>query len=129
MKKRQVKIHKFDPIIYPYKIWVVVSDSLDSLSDNFLERDLEEMKFIGDDRKYEAMCCDVRSKEEYKYGSVILFKSRKFMTIPNISHESVHAAKHLFSHIGANINPDEPFEYVVGWIAGCIEKVKLNKNE
>lgn len=127
MKKKEATIHQFDPVIYPYKIWVVVSDSLNILKENFLERDNQEMQFIGEDSKYEAMCCDVKIKKEGKFGSVILFKNKRLMDVKNISHESVHAAKNLFEHIGANIKPSEPFEYLVGWIAGCIEKVKLNK--
>jgi hypothetical protein len=42
-------------------------------------------------------------------------------------HESSHAAKYLFKHIGADIKEHEPFEYVIGWVAGCCEKVKKNK--
>jgi hypothetical protein len=49
------------------------------------------------------------------------------MTYEIVAHESSHAAKYLFDHIRAEVEPHEPFEFVVGWIAGCCEKVKNNK--
>jgi hypothetical protein len=122
------KVYQFDQPIYPYKLWVVITDVFSIIKDEFVEDDLSEMVFVGEEGKYEAMSCAVRAKEfPNKYGSVVLFYSRKFMTVKNIAHESVHAGKQFFKHIGADIRDDEPFEYIVGWIAECIEKVKLNK--
>lgn len=51
------------------------------------------------------------------------------MTAKNIAHESTHAALEIFAYVGARISYDnqEPYAYLVGWIADCIDKVKNNK--
>ena len=40
------------------------------------------------------------------------------------AHESSHAAKAIFRYIGADIDSDECFEYLVGWIAKNCGKTK-----
>jgi len=124
----KIKVHQFDPIIYPYKLCVVCSADTKVISDNFNERNGQPMIFINSDTKMsKAFVAEVAQKETNLYGSVILFRSKKGMTVQNMAHESSHAAKFLFSHIGADIREHEPFEYVLGWIADCCEQVKTNK--
>jgi hypothetical protein len=71
----------------------------------------------------------VARKENAAFGVIIFFRSKKSMSYELVAHESSHAAKYLFAHINADIKEHEPFEYVIGWIAGCCEKVKKNKAE
>lgn len=51
------------------------------------------------------------------------------MTASNMTHEALHASMDLFGLIGCKIHHDdqEPFAYLVGWVVGCIDKVKRNK--
>lgn len=57
----------------------------------------------------------------------MFFRSKK-ISFELAAHEASHAAKYLFEHIGADCSIHEPFEYVIGWIAGCVETVKNYKN-
>jgi len=126
-KKTQSVIHEFNPVIYPYKIWICMSNDLDSACENFLDEETDKDFIFDNTDKYAAMALPSIKKEGRYTGCLILFKSKKDMSIKNIAHESSHAAKFLFKHIGASITNHEPFEYVLGWIAECCEKVKLNK--
>lgn len=125
---KKIKIHQFNPEIYPYKIWVTISNKLGNITDTFVETSLLEMVFIGDDELREASTCFVRTKlYPHYYGSVIVFNSKKYMTLKNIAHEDVHAANQLWSHVGERDTGEEANAYLVGWIAKCIGEVKDGK--
>lgn len=122
------KIYEFDPVIYPYRVWIVVGKTPDIIIENFNEYNGDKIyKFSADFGKYDGFVLPVQSKENPRYGVVIYFTSKKEMTCELITHESSHAAKYLFEHINADIKEHEPFEYVIGWIASCCEKVKKSK--
>ena len=129
---REVILNRFDPIIYPYKIWVAITQDFNDVSGRFLSYDGKgDIKFLDTD-KCHAMTMSVMHKEDLKYGALILFKTKKDGTIGTIAHESSHAAKLLFEHIGADASDHEPFEYLLGWIAECVQavfKTKKEKNE
>jgi hypothetical protein len=124
-----IKIHQFDPVIYPFKIWIIVDKNPDVIANDFTEYGGESIVFAkGDVGALSAFVMSVVHKESNSYGAVIFFRSKKSMSFELVAHESTHAAKHLFEHIGADVTPSEPFEYVVGWIADCCYKVKTNRD-
>jgi hypothetical protein len=123
-----MEIHEFDPVIYPYKLWVIVDKKPTDIADKFNEYSGKPIDFIDRDTMgLEAFTMPVARKENPKFGVIIFFRSKKAMSYELVAHESSHAAKFLFEHISADIKEHEPFEYVIGWIAGCCEKVKKNK--
>jgi hypothetical protein len=124
-------IHEFDPVIYPFTIWILVDRTPKEIEEKFLcYEDSEEIKF---EQKFisltDACANKVIDKTTYKYGCYIYFKSKSEMTVKTIAHESVHAAKFMFEHINASIDPHEPFEYLVGFIADCCYKAKKYKQK
>ena len=120
-----MEIHEFDPVIYPYKLWVIIGKKPTSIANKFNEYSGNPIDFIDRDTNgLEAFTMPVVRKENSKFGVIIFFRSKKSMSYELVAHESSHAAKYLFEHIGADVKEHEPFEYVVGWIAGCCEKVK-----
>ncbi len=76
-----------------------------------------------------AIAMPVIHKESKNIGVLVAFSSKYTMTYEIAAHEASHAAKYLFKHINADVDPHEPFEYVVGWIAKCIEEVKKKRNK
>lgn len=125
---KKVQIHEFDPVIYPYRVWIIVNKTPEVIAEHFNEYRGEQIVFMnGDVDRSTAFAMPVCKKDNSSYGVVIFLRSKKSMTSSLIAHESSHAAKYLFEHIGADIRDHEPFEYVIGWIAECCEKVKLNK--
>ncbi|MFA5849932.1 MAG: hypothetical protein WC833_08610 [Bacteroidales bacterium] len=124
-----MEIHEFDPVIYPYKLWIIIDKKPTLISDKFNEYDGTPIEFIDrDTNRTAAFTMPVIRKEKPNYGVIIFFRSKRSMSSYElVAHESSHAAKFLFEHISAGIKEHEPFEYVIGWIAGCCEKVKKNK--
>ena len=110
-------IHQFDPQIYPRLLWVVIGETKGAdISDRFDVPDMDD-------------CADARvdiagDKITGKGGILVRFRSRKAATIGTIAHESVHAAMEIFRYVDAECDTEnqEPFAYLVGWIAGCIKE-------
>lgn len=70
-------------------------------------------------------------KPDVRGGVLIRFENKAAMTVRNITHEAVHAALEIFDYVGARTTHDnqEPFAYLVGWIADCCNKVKTDKTK
>lgn len=117
---RKVKIHEFDLGIYPRKIWIAITTN--NKFDGFSE--LSKM-----DESCMAVVEDAHDDENNKGGLFIRFSSRKDMTTATIAHESCHAAMRVIDYVGGKVDlgNQEYFCYLVGFIADCCEKVKLNK--
>ena len=117
-------IHEFDPEIYPRLLWVTYGCPTSVLKDMFGEnaQDMDETS------NADVINCR-RMKPDVRGGILIRFRSKSDMTMENIAHESVHAALEIFDYVNARIAYDnqEPFAYLVGWIADCCQQVKQNK--
>ena len=74
---------------------------------------------------------NVHHKEKDLGGLLIRFRSADEITAENTTHESTHVAIEIFDYIEARIdtNNQEPFAYLCGWVAGCIEEVKQKLTE
>ena len=67
-------MHKFDPVIYPYKLWVVVNKSPNIIADIFNEYDGSEMLFHKyDTHVMSAFTMPVIRKSDGMYGVVLFF--------------------------------------------------------
>lgn len=115
-----MKIHEFDPVIYPRKLWVAVSTY--TFSDRF------EGVSEWDDTANAIVDC-VRDKLRNLGGILVRFESKNAITIANIAHESSHIAMNIFDYIGAKVDlaNQETFSYLVGWVADCINQVRTGK--
>lgn len=118
------KIHEFDPVIYPRRLWVAVGVPTAVLNDMFEDK-LEDLAESSNAEVINAR----RLKPDVKGGVLIRFKNKKEMTANVMAHEAVHAAIEIFDYTGCGIsyNNQEPFAYLVGWIAQCIDDVKRGK--
>lgn len=118
-----MNIHEFDPVIYPYKLWIIISKNYSCVAEHFYNDDGSEITAI-DFKNIDAFTIPVIEKKSKKLGVVILFPSKKNISFKNVAHEASHAAKMLFEYIKADCREHEPFEYLLGWIADCCHKVK-----
>lgn len=116
-----VTIHEFDPKIYPRLLWVTCGCPTAVLKDMFGN----EAQDMDKTANAEVINCR-RMKPDVRGGVLIRFRNKKEMTMENIAHESAHAALEIFDYVNARIAYDnqEPFTYLVGWIADCCNKVK-----
>ena len=117
--KKTIQVHEFDPVIYPQKIWITTSKN--SYFEGF-----EELPVM--DKSEDACVCLAKNTARNIGGIFIRFGGRKSMTTAAMAHESVHAAMEISDYIGAKIDiqNQEPFAYLVGYIADCCEQVKTN---
>lgn len=123
----KVKIHQFDPVIYPFKIWVSITDDLKAISEQFIDHESGKELNSNHPDFMIAFTQNVQQKSDRLIGAIIVFKKKKDCTTKIIAHESTHAARMLWDHVGELESGVEADAYLVGWIAECIEKVKLNK--
>ena len=118
----KVTIHEFDPVIYPRKVWIAVGKG--QFEDRF--DGVSEWNDNADavvDKAYDRI--------DRKGGVFIRFESVEYITGRTITHESNHSAMDIFGFIGAEVDIDnqEPFCYLAGWIAQCCEEVKRIESE
>lgn len=119
-------IYEFDPVLYPFKIWVSITKDLEGIKDKFEYPSGKEFK-VENTESFNAFCEYVVCKETRMVGCIILFESVKICTTKIMAHEATHAARELWDRIGEGNTGSEADAYLVGWIAECCEKVKLGK--
>ena len=118
-------IHEFDPLIYPRKVWVAVGVPHSEIGAMFPD------VYPLDESDEASVIHTRRLKPDVKAGVLIRFQNRKAATVATIAHESAHAAMEIFGYIGAKVDLEnqEPFSYLCGWIAGCIDEVLKSKKK
>ena len=116
------RIHEFSPEIYPRKLWITVGT--EQFKDKF--SGLSEW-----DENADAIVDNANEDSRDLGGIFIRFKSLEKMTFETVTHESIHAALEIYNYINASveIQNQEPFCYLAGWIAKCCEEVKKCEQE
>lgn len=119
------KIYEFDPQIYPRKLWVTVGVPFEELKDEF--EDIDKTPECVD----ASVDYTRKLKPEVMGGVLVRYLNTDAMTTKIITHESAHIAVGIFDYIGApiDVKHQEPFAYLCGWIAKCIEEVKQIETE
>lgn len=117
-------IHEFDPKIYPRLLWVTYGCPTAVLKGMFGG----EAQDMAKNTDAETIICQ-RKKPDVRGGVLIRFENKAAMTTKTIAHEAVHAALDIFDYVDARISSDnqEPFAYLVGWIADCCWQVRAGK--
>jgi len=123
--QKPVKIHEFHPEIYPFRLWVVITENGEALKERFVYHgDAGEID-TSTLSKNEALTYRVRQREYPRYkGCLIVFSEKKWMSIKTIAHEATHAARWFWEYLGESPTGEEADAYLVGWIAQCIDEVK-----
>ena len=128
-------IYKFDPVIYPRKIWITYDATVEELNKRFPEGFVENDNHIPfkeiDESSYATVYATRETEPKEEAGFLIRFSKKESMTTANITHESIHCASGIFRYIGADIDNvnDEPFAYLCGFIAKCCQEVYDKVNE
>ena len=107
--------------IYPRKMYIVKGrNSGKVITDNFKGRNDLEIN-TADCSQDKCDVWDVVEKESLDKGFLIWLRLPP--TIEDYAHEAVHVAFGTFTDISAEVDADnqEPFAYLVGWIAKQIK--------
>jgi len=130
------KIHVFDPVIYPFRLWVSINPTFESVSEKFYglitncERiDIPKGEFYASQHVI-ARTTLVNDKESGWIGCLVMIYIPKQTDVRTICHESAHVADFVceqFDIETRGFDNGEAYAYLIGWIADCINKVKTNK--
>lgn len=131
--KKETKIHEFDPVIYPTRLWVTVNPTFEYISEMFYALTTETERVDIDRLHYDhdifsiATTCPVSIKCDGWIGLLVCIWKPKMLDVKTICHESVHCADFICEQFGitnGSFENGEAYAYLTGWIAECIEKVK-----
>lgn len=126
------EIHKFDPVIYPRKVWIAKGGVKKDIADLFDDSEGDPYCLSDEVVKSSyAITDDVTERSSGDYGVIVWLHKLNDITTGTIAHEADHAANLIFKAIGAKVDVtnDEPHAYLVGFITNCIYKVKKGKTE
>lgn len=136
MKKSTYKIHEFDSIIYPTRLWVGINTPLEDLQEKFYaltDKD-EVMDFDASILEFKstcfATCFPVGEKKSGWKGVYCHIQRPKDLRAGVMAHEAEHFVCWLCKKLGiesTEFDDSEPRTYLIQWAVDCIEKVKLNK--
>ena len=127
------KIHEFDPQIYPCKIWVgknvkyaeaIKKFHFADQVGNMIDATEEEYNGSGNNI---ARTFIVFDRKKQQTGLFVNLMKLKLCGINTITHESCHCADYIAEMTEFPIRTfenGEPYAYLCGWIAECINKVK-----
>lgn len=123
----KLKVHIFDTVIYPRKVYVVKGkDIQDDILNAFSAQDGFKLDTNGADG-CRAGCWRVQLNEDKKLGVLVWLREKIDVSV--IAHESVHAANTIFGDCGVTYTPynDEHFAHLVGFIADCVYQTWTGK--
>ena len=135
-KETTNKIHEFYPLIYPFKLWVVINPKLDDVKDRFYTYDTNDNLHDFDNTCFMnvgdiAMTCyPVCEKNSWWKGIVLFIRDKKAVDVGGIAHESSHIVDYMcdrFGIKGFTFDDGEARAYLVGWAANCIDSVIKGK--
>jgi hypothetical protein len=118
--------------IYPRTLFIVKGkDKRKVIQDNFMARDLSDLIF-DEDTTTDACTWEVIERNSNTHGFLIWLYNN--INTDVIAHESTHVAFETFRDIGGLADEDnqEPFAYLVGWVAKQINyamNYKKHKNK
>lgn len=126
---KKAKLHEFELGVYPRRLWVAKGCKDKELSATFCYRDGLEIEF-GVEAGNEPAATTypmVMLKENYNYGHLLVINEK--IDVGMIAHEAGHITTEIFRELGSYLDPNnqEPFMYLLGYIANCIDKVVKNK--
>jgi hypothetical protein len=127
--EKKVKIHQFDPEIFPFKLWIAITTNTEVLPERFIGIKYRGNIFDNSLDGREAVTFYVEEKSSTYKGVLIVFSNKQYCTVKTIAHEATHAARFLWDHLGESPTGEEADAYLVGWIAKCIEIVKNFKQD
>ena len=124
-----MKINKFDPHVFPFRLWVVQNPDKQKLAKQFVYYK-ERIPFTHDettnntDIPYTAYTSTLVEELSSTEVGVLIVIGENEMLPMYMAHEACHAAGILYDYIGEISIPiqSESHAYFVQWIVGCINK-------
>lgn len=131
------KIHEFNPVIYPFRLWVTKNANKQDLCDKFygLTTKMERVPLneVFDDSDYFNIATTIiaTDKQSGWIGAIIAINRPKMLDVKTIAHEASHVADFICEQFGISMDSFDTGEakaYLVGWAADCINQVKTGRS-
>lgn len=123
-----IKVHQFDPVLYPRKIWIVKGYGLTKqIKEHFISADGEPLNVDYESDCYACVWGMVRYKDVDKLG-VLIWLQPKF-NFESCAHEAVHVVNKIFTDCCVDYGQthDEHFAYFVGKVSYWMYQVWTGK--
>lgn len=126
MGNRQRSFIKYDPVVFPVKLWVAEYD-LD-LFNKFNTIDGREISIdiLGYSSGFTSPV--LVNKRTGELGIVVIIMNKNAGS-KTVAHEATHVSQYLFEHIGEKEIGKEIAAYLVGWAADCITDFLIRKGK
>jgi hypothetical protein len=113
MSKKNV-LHRFDPQIYPIKLYVYFGDDISWINNDFTTDDKTQLRASYDNNI--ALChYGIYDKKGYRCILLTFIEPKENIFI----HEAVHTALHILQFIGEDNPGKESEAYLVEWVFKC----------
>lgn len=118
-------ITKYDPKIYPLKLYVAVGDDQwGKIYRKFTQHNHDPIDISKDEIKgCKGMTIFVREKSTNNLG-VLIWLSNNGIGVNTVAHESSHFVCNVFDYcdisMGYKNGQDEHFAYLLGWCVECV---------
>ena len=133
-------LRKYDPQIYPRKLWVATSENVQYLIDTFTFFSTIDLKKVNDNTAKEllnpsssermiAAVYPVMHNKTTEYGALVIIFDISEFTTGLIGHEAVHVADYICDELGIytdSLANNEHYAYLVGWVAGKISEYLID---
>ena len=135
-KSKNIKIHEFDPVIYPTRLYVAIDPPFEDVEDMFYMLN-DDGEVVDEARRefdnhYSAIATTfmVANKKDNWKGCLVVIWRRKECSFGVCAHEATHVYDWIDKELGLACQEwgnDEPKAYLVQWIANCIGQVLRGK--
>lgn len=124
MKKSNLKIHQFDPVLYPRLIWIAYDVNSAEVNKRFCYPSGKPLDF--EPNGSDGSAAPVIDRESKKLGVLIWIPDTKVISDAVIVHEATHAALDILNDIGFNLDYEnqEPLAYLIQFITECALGIK-----
>lgn len=121
------RVHEYDPVIYPTRLWVTACTDTDKLRKSFIfltDDDEECEERITIESNTIARTLSVADRKSGWMGCLVIIAMRDKCNTGIIAHESTHCTDWLCDHLGVSgfsFMEGEARAYYTQWVADCIE--------
>lgn len=136
--ENKYKIYEFNPIIYPFRLWVGVQVPAKDIQDKFFAHNFDDTISDFTDKELlqtsvAATTLPVVERKDNWIGCLININRKDKLTVGVMAHEATHVCDMLSDRLGLVGEIDKMFShgearaYFVEWVANCINEVKQGK--
>lgn len=130
------KIYMFNPVIYPFKLWVAVEPNPQDIIGKFYgvsDGNTDELVAFSESEFHKDSHTDATTYQvrcDGKAGALVIIWFKKRFDVNGISHEASHVTDLMCEYLGVGgftFIDGEARAYFNGWVAECLDKAKRGK--